>query len=135
MHRRIFRLTGLMAGVTGFWLVAFWLASLTVPEPARAARTPTVAILSGSLVHIYAPPLKEWPIPIDRTTFDDYRQAVLTDDEGGLTGMVSRSGWIPVSDRRRVRVVTVNDNAVQVELVDGELAGERGWLLSRQLVP
>jgi hypothetical protein len=135
MRRRIFRLTGLMAVVMGFWLVVLGVVSLTAPAPAKAARTPAPVVLVGGLVHIYAPPLKEWPIPIDRETFDDYQRAVRESDDGRITEVIERPGWVPVADRQQVRVVVVDGNAVQIELVDGESAGARGWLLKRQLVP
>jgi hypothetical protein len=124
-----------MAGVTAYWMVMFVVVMHTMPAPARAARTSGHAFVPGDLVTVYAPPLKAWPIPTDRATFDAYRSAVAADDEGALTQLVGRSGWLPVSDRERVRIVAVDGSVVQVEVLDGPHAGGRGWLLAQQLSP
>jgi hypothetical protein len=135
MEKRTLRLTWLLVGVTSYWLLVFAAISLAAPVPAKAARTPHAVFVPGSLATIYAPPLKEWPIPTDRTTFDDYQRAVRESDEGGITDVIGRPGWVPVADQQRVRVAAVDGTAVRVELIDGQHTGERGWPLARQLRP
>jgi hypothetical protein len=133
----------LVLGVMGWWLVIFGAVGLVVPSLAVPIGTPANVIAAtvmlplvvGSTVHIYAPPLQAWPIPVGRETFDDYQRAVRDDDEGALTELASRSGWLAVADQQQVRVVTVDGSAVQVELIDGQQVGGRGWLLARQLRP
>jgi hypothetical protein len=135
MLRHTLGLTWLVVGVAGYWLMVLGLLALATPAPARAGRAQSFAVIPGGVMYVYAPPLREWPIPIDRATFDDYQRAVRESDEGAITDGISRPGWVPVADRERVHVVTVDGAAVQVEILGGQHAGERGWLLARQLVP
>ena len=125
-------LLGLVVVVASWWLVIFGMVALLAPSRARAASSPIVA---GRMATIYAPPLQAWPIPIERSTFDDYHRAFGADDEGALTEVVSRPGWVTVADRQRVSVVVVDGEAAQVEILDGPHAGGRGWLKTRQLRP
>jgi hypothetical protein len=123
------------AGVIIWWLAMFGVLVLITPNTARAARPPVAVVMVGRPAAIYAPPLQAWPIPVDRTTFDDYHRAVDADDEGALLEAVSRPVWITVADRQVVRVVAIDGAAAQVEVLDGPQAGARGWLKLRQLRP
>src|SRR5688500_4072783 len=95
----------IVRGVATWWLLIVGVVALTAPAPERLGRTPRFTFAPGASAHIYAPPLQAWPIPIDRATHDDYQRAVLEDDEGTLTDVVARPGWIPVADNQLVRVV------------------------------
>ena len=125
----------LVLGVMVSWLVIFGAVAFTVPTPATPAHAPPRTIVEGDIATIQAPPLEAWPIPIDRTTYDDYHRAFLDDDEGAMMEALSRPGWIPVADRQAVRLVLVDRDAAQVEVLDGPHAGSRGWLKTRQLRP
>ena len=125
----------LVVGVVAFWLVLFGLVTLALPPRSNVGARATFDITVGGVAHVYAPPLQTWPIPTDRATYEDYQRAVRESDEGGITDVIARPGWVSVADREAVQVVTVDGDAVQVEVVGGQHAGERGWLLARQLRP
>ena len=121
--------------VTAWWFLIVAVIAFTVPTPAMPASTSPPTIVEGDVATIQAPPLAAWPIPSDRTTYDDYHRAFLDDDEGAMMEALSRPGWIPVADRQAVRLVIVDGGAAQVEVLDGPYAGSRGWLKARQLRP
>ena len=121
--------------VAAWWALIIGGIAFTVPTPVLPARTSSPSIVEGAVAVIHAPPLEAWPIPIDRTTFDDYHRAFLDDDEGGLIEALSRPGWVRVADRQLVRVTEVRGDAARVELLEGPDAGGQGWLKLRQLRP
>src|SRR5829696_5074531 len=74
----------LLLGVMAWWAMVFSAAGLVVSGLAAPVATPSIArvatvilpFIVGDTAHVYAPPLLAWPIPIDRTTFEDYQRAV-----------------------------------------------------------
>ena len=125
----------LVAGVLAWWLLVFEAVSTTTSAPTMSARTPPLTIVEGDLAVIHAPPLDAWPIPTDRTTYDDDHRAFLDDDEGAMMEALSQPTWMPVANGQVVRVVLADGGAAQVEVLDGPNAGGRGWLKTRQLWP
>jgi hypothetical protein len=117
-------------GVTAWSLLAF---GLLAPTAAEAAQTPDSVIVPGGLARVEAPPLQVWLIPTDRATYEAYHRAIQEDDEGSISEASSRPGWISVADGQVIRVVLVDEGAVQVEMLDGPDVGGQGWLKTRQL--
>jgi hypothetical protein len=121
--------------VSAFWLLIVGTIMLTVPTPEQAAKRSLFSSPVGRLAYIYVPSGVAWTIPIDRSTFDDYYQAVWDDDGGTIAEVLSRPGWIAVADRQPVRIVEIDGAAVQVELLGGQSAGVRAWLKVHHLNP
>jgi hypothetical protein len=122
-------------GVSACWLLIAGAIVLAVPTPEQAPKTSAFASPIGRLAYIYVPSRVAWTFPTDRGTFDDYYQAVWDDDGDAIAEALTRPGWITVVDRQAVRVVDVDGAAVQVELLDGQHTGVRGWLKVQHLSP
>ena len=60
---------------------------------------------------------------------------IVESDEEAIEFAFAASEWIEVSDRTAVRIVTVDGEAVQIEILDGPWAGRQGWVNPRQLGP
>src|SRR5688572_8146079 len=69
-------------GVTLAWLAIFGASALAMSAMAPPAAR--LAIETGHLAHLNAPPLTEWPIPVGRLQFDAYQLALDADDEIAL---------------------------------------------------
>jgi hypothetical protein len=54
---------------------------------------------------------------------------------GGWARAFATFEWIDVEDGQAVRVLVVDREAVQIELLDGEYAGDLAWNRSGALVP
>ena len=126
--------TALGLAVAAWWLLIVGSIVGTVPAPAAVAQLPDF-VAPGRSVQISAPPRVRWSIPVGRIEFDAYNLAVDMDDETALESSYAATEWIPVADLEIVRVVQVDGEAVQVELLDGAFAGRRGWLKAGQLRP
>jgi hypothetical protein len=87
------------------------------------------------MARIKQPGIPNWPIPVERAAFDTYYRGARESDETAIDAAFEMSEWIEVSDRQPVRIVQVDGEAVQVELVDGAFAGRRGWVKPRHLAP
>jgi hypothetical protein len=122
-------------GMSAWWLLIAGTIVLVVPTADQEARASLFGSPIGRTAYIYVPSRVPWTIPIDRGTFDDYYQAVWDDDGDAIAEALSRPGWIAVADRQAVRVVDVDGAAFQVELLDGQHAGVRGWLKRQHLSP
>ena len=122
-------------GVFTFWLATAAAIVLTVPAPWEAARISAPASPIGRPAYISVPSRVDWTIPTDRGTFDDYYQAVWVDDGDAINEALARPGWIAVADGQAVRIVDIVPDAVQVEVVDGQHAGVKGWVKAHHLNP
>ena len=120
-------------GVLACWLVIASAIALTVPTPEHAAKVSALADPIGDSASISVPSRVAWTIPTDRGTFDDYYEAVWVDDGDAITEALARPGWIAVADGQAVRIVAIVPEAVQVEMLDGQHAGERGWVKAHHL--
>jgi hypothetical protein len=124
-----------VVGVLGGWLLIASAIVLTVPTPEHAAKVAASASPIGRPAHISVPSRVTWAIPTDRATFDDYYRAVWVDDGDAINEALSRPGWIAVADGQAVRIVDIVPEAVQVEVLDGQDAGVRGWVKAHHLKP
>jgi hypothetical protein len=50
-------------------------------------------------------------------------------------GQLTMLPWVSVSDGLALRIVQVEDEAVEVELLEGKNAGRHGWISSLDLDP
>ena len=112
--------------VTIWWLIAITAAHL-MPAPVESAAK------IGGLASVQIPGLSELPIPVERTAFDLAQRGFREADEDAIETAFSEYEWISVSHRQVVRVLSIDGPAVEVELLEGQHAGRRGWLLMRQL--
>jgi hypothetical protein len=122
-----------LLGVLASWLMIAAAIVLTVPTPEQAAQVSAFASPIGRSAYIYVPSRVAWTIPTDRGTFDDYYHAVWVDDGDAINEALARPGWIAVADGQAVRIVDIVPEAVQVELMDGQHAGARGWVKAHHL--
>ena len=134
-------ITGVAIGLVSWWALVFALVSVLLTGPAapvRAELPPDFTITVGRLVHLHARGFNGWSIPVNRLTYEAYIQAQTQIDPGVRDfelASLTHHAWISVSDRLTVRVVEVDGEAVQVELVEGRNTGRRGWLSSLELDP
>lgn len=122
-------------GVSAFWLLIGGAIVQPVLPPEQAAEASAFASPIGRSAYISVPSRVAWTIPIDRGTFDAYYWAVWVDDGDAINAALARPGWIAVADRQAVRIVAVDRDAVQVELLDGQDAGRQAWLKAHHLSP
>ena len=91
--------------------------------------------MPGVQAHVTLPGMKALPIPVSRLGFDTANRGFAESDEDAIEFAFAVSEWIEVSDRTAVRIVTVDGDAVQIEILDGPWAGRQGWVKPRQLGP
>jgi len=119
--------------VVSWWALIAAVTVLTAPTPEQAPKIAAFGSPNGRSVSISVPSRVAWTIPTDRVTFDDYYHAVWVDDGDAINEALSRPGWIAVADGQAVRIVAIVPEAVQVELLDGQHAGETGWMKAHHL--
>jgi hypothetical protein len=124
---------GLTIVVVTWWLL---IAGAVVPAmPAPVASSPKTGSgpAVGQAARVNLPGLDWLPIPVDRTAFDESQRGYRESDEDAIEHAFTAYEWIRVSHGQAVRVVAVDGEAIEVELLDGGHAGRRGWVKSRQL--
>jgi hypothetical protein len=136
----VFRLGSTAAIGLAVWVVAAWLViagAVASTLPAAAESTPTAGLLAvpGRTARIHQPGLPDWPIPVDRHAYDEYHRGARESDDEAIEHAFAAFEWIAVSDRQAVKIVEVDGEAVQVELLEGRHVGRRGWLQPRHLGP
>jgi hypothetical protein len=117
------------------WLVIVGALVLTVPAPGAAAPKGGAVLVPGWTARINQPGMPDWPIPVDRLAYDEYHRGFRESDDEAIDHAFAAFEWITVQDRQAVRIVEVDGEAVQVELLEGPNAGRRGWLKPRHLAP
>jgi hypothetical protein len=119
---------GLVVAVVAWWLLLGGAIIWLMPEPAASASSRQVA-------HLHQPGMPSWPIPVERAAFDDARRGFLEGDESLIERAFATSEWIAASHGQAVSIITVDGEAIQVELLDGPAAGRRAWVQPRYLSP
>jgi hypothetical protein len=117
------------------WLVIVGALVLMMPAPGAAAPKGGGILVPGWTAHVNQPGMPDWPIPVDRRAYDEYHRGFRASDEEAIEHAFAASEWIKVRDRQAVRIVDVDGEAVQVELLEEPSAGRRGWLKPRHLAP
>jgi hypothetical protein len=129
-HRR----TGLAASALASIVVAWWLllgAMMTwlMPEPTASAQS------TGQIARIHQVGLQRLPIPTSRAGFDAFQRGIRESDEDSIEDAFTVSEWISVTPGQEVRIVTIDGDAVEIEVLDGPYAGRRAWLGKKNVGP
>jgi hypothetical protein len=121
--------------VVVWWLLVAGAVVSTLPAPARSAPTVGMSLAPGRTARIYLPGMPDLPIPVDRGAFDEAQRGFRESNEQLIDRAFSMSEWIKVARDQRVLILTVDGEAVQIELLDGTNSGRRGWLKPSNLAP
>ena len=127
--------TGLLAAVVVWWLVVAGAVVLSLPGPAASASPTPGALAPGQRARIRQPGIPHWPIPVTRYAFDTFQRGALESDETAIDEAFEVSEWFAVEHGQAVRVVTVDGEAVQIEILEGPYSGRQGWVKPRNLAP
>lgn len=125
----------LTAIVVVWWLLIAGAVVLTLPQRAASAPRASVVYVAGQTARIHQPGMASWPIPVERLAFDESRRGFREGDEAAIDHAFDAFAWIQVSHHEAVRILVVDGDAIQVELLDGRSAGHRGWLTAKHLTP
>jgi hypothetical protein len=125
--------SSLIAIVLPWWLLIGGAITVTMPGPAVAVPKVGTGVVLGQVMRIHAPGLAWLPIPVERAALDESRRGFSASDEDAIDHAFTAYEWIRVSHDQAVRVITVDGEAIEVELLEGRHAGRCGWLQRRQL--
>ena len=115
------------------WLLILGLLALALPAPSAAAQRDGAILVIGSTAHIVQPGMTDWPIPVDRRAFEENNRGYRESDDEAIDHAFAAFEWIKVRHGQAVRIVEVDVEAVQVELLEGVSVGRQGWLKPRHL--
>jgi hypothetical protein len=101
--------------VAAWWALLVGALAIAFPLPTQPAAAGGFTPVPGADAHIRALGPPGWPIPGERA--------------------LAAYAWVDVRDREAVRIVAVDAEAVQVELLEGRNAGRRGWLWAPHVGP
>jgi hypothetical protein len=127
--------TGLVIAVVLWWLLIGGAVALSLPSSARSAVRGPLAIVPGQTAHIHQPGMPSWPVPVNRAGFDAFQRGARESDEAAMEEAFQVSAWISASHGQEVRIVAVDGDAVQIELLEGAYMGRRAWVKPRHLGP
>jgi hypothetical protein len=126
---------GLAALVASWWLFIVVALVQTIPAPVVFEGKVEVDLAPGQTARVFLPGMAWLPIPTERAAFDEFQRGVRESDEDAIDHAFVISEWIRVSHHDAIRVITVDGEAVRIELLEGGDSGRQGWLRPRQLVP
>jgi hypothetical protein len=121
--------------VLSWWILIAAVTVQTLPAPVALASTARTELAVAQSARIDLPGLSSLPIPVERAAFDEAQRGFRESDEAAIEHAFTAYEWIEVSHRQAVRVIAIDSEAVEVELVEGRHAGRRGWLKTRHLSP
>jgi hypothetical protein len=120
---------GLTVVVLGWWLILGGAALWLIPEPTVSAAA------KGRIVRVHQVGLPRLPVPVSRAGYDAFRRGVRECDEDAIEEAFTVSEWISVTPGQEVAIVTVDEGAIEIELLDGPYAGRRAWLDTKNVKP
>ena len=129
------RVVGVTIGLVAWWLLIAGVLVLTMPAPVASAPKAGLIVAPGQTGRIRQPGMPDWPIPVDRLAYEEYHRGYREGDDDAMDHAFSAFEWIKVLDRQAVRIVDVDGDAVQIEVLEGRNIGRRGWLKPRHLGP
>jgi len=121
--------------VIGWWMALAGVVTLLLAPPAASEPGGGFRLVAGSQAHLKQPGMRSWPIPVSRLAFDSANRGFAESDEDAIEFAFTVSEWIEVTDRTGVRIVAIDGEAVQIEILDGPWAGRQGWVKPRHLGP
>jgi len=127
--------TGLTVLVAAWWLVLGGAIIWIMPERVVTAAPTPSAVSVGAIVRIAQPGGSRVPIARDRDSFNAMRLAAAARYEEPSTEGIASFAWIAVEAGQAARVLMVDGDAVQIELLDGSHIGEQAWIRAGALVP
>jgi hypothetical protein len=132
--RHAYRRLGLAAGgltvfVLGWWTLLGGVFVWLMPEPTISA-TP-----KGRIARVHQVGLPGLPVPLSRAGFDAFQRGVRESDADAIADAFAVSEWTPVTPGQEVRIVTIDGDAVEIEVLGGPYAGRTAWLKARNLQP
>jgi hypothetical protein len=134
-QRRGVAVVTLTAVVVLWWLLIAAAVTSTLPAPAISAPTAGSGIAPGRTMRIHLPGMPDLPIPVERSAFDEAQRGFRESDDDAIERAFRSSAWITVARDQAALIVSVDGDAVQVELLDGPHTGRRGWLKRHNLAP
>jgi hypothetical protein len=126
---------GLTLWVVTGWLLVAGAVALMLPPVATSAPKDGLIVEPGRTARIRQPGMPDWPIPVDRLAYEEYHRGYREADDDAMDHAFAAFEWIKVLDRQAVRIVEVDGDAVQIEVLEGPNIGRRGWLKPRHLGP
>jgi hypothetical protein len=126
-RRSTIRRVGLGSGSLTVVVVSWWLilSAVTVwllPEPTVSASA------EGQIAYIHQVGLPRLPIPVSRAGFDAFQRGVREADEDAIDDAFAVSEWIHVIPGQAVRILQVDGDAIELQVLDGVHAGRRAWV-------
>lgn len=119
-----------------WWALAAWAIVWIMPEgTASAAPTPNRIVSAGIAARITQPTRPPFPIARDRPGFDAMLSEAFVQDDSALTLSVVAFEWIKVEHGQTAYVIAIDGDAAQIEMLEGEYAGERAWIHRWALAP
>jgi len=107
---------------------------LTMPAPAESAAT-GFSVADGKRAHVSIPGVRTLPVAVERPAHETFYRGARESDEDAIEAAFAMSEWIEVADGQAVRILAVDGEASQIELLEGPYAGRRAWLKTRRLGP
>jgi hypothetical protein len=111
------RVIGVTIGLVTWWLLIAGVLVLTMPAPVASAPKAGLIVAPGQTGRIHQPGMPDWPVPVDRRAYDEYRRGSRESDEAAMDHAFAAFEWIKVSDGQAVRIIDVDGEAVQPHLV------------------
>ncbi len=133
----VLRQSAAVSSITGivvlWWLLIGMAVVQTTPAPVALAVVAGVVPVPGQTGRIHLPGMSWLPIPVERAAFDESQRGYRESDEAAIEHAFTAYEWIRVSHHDAILVITVDGEAVQVELLEGPYLGRHGWLKPRHL--
>ena len=126
---------GLSTVVIPWWLLLGGAIAWIMPEQIATVAPTPARIEAGMTVRISAANSPPFAIARDRAGLDAMRLGESALSESMTTSSFTSFVWIDVEHGQTAYVIEIDGDAVHIELLDGEHAGERAWIRDGALAP
>lgn len=102
-----------------WWLLLGSAVVLTMAERPGPVLQVRSDLVLNQMVMIHLPGLDWLPIPVERAAFEEAQGGFRDGDEDAIEHAFTAYEWIRVSHHQAVRVVTIDGEAIEIELLVG----------------
>ncbi len=109
--------------------VVFILLSLGDSGKSGGTSSPPVSTRHvGSISHLIGPPEKYIVVGVNEQALDEFRDAVVANDEHGKLELAFQGSVFLVPGRTRVRILKRKFTMVRIRILAGRYSGQAGWV-------
>jgi hypothetical protein len=111
--------------VISWWLLLGAALIWVSPDPLAKAMPTPFDVVEDQIARVHHPGPIRWAVPVNRAGFDAFERGTREGSQTLIDEAYELSEWIEAAHGQAVKIITVDGDAIQIEVLEGMYAGRR----------